>query len=135
MDSTPLSVSQATKHVMLDTARWARTLAFIMLVGVSLSALFFLLSLIASRKDMDGFFGVFAFLVSAITIAAHIYPLRQLFNYRNHMRLANLHDDSAELHLAALCIRNFFRYIVIAIIICIVLYMLIFIAMLLLVGF
>jgi len=135
MQNTELNIDPETSRILKDTSRWTNILAMIVLIGVSLSALTFLLFVAFSRATYtNGFYGVFAAGISALTIGAHIYPLVQLFNYRKHIRLATSTNNSDELHKAVMCIRNFFRYIVIAVLICIGLYLLVMLLMMLLMG-
>lgn len=129
MENAGLTIDTNSLLLLLKTARWTMMLAIIMLIGMFIGGLVFLILLLADFTDIAGssdnsmgmaviVYGIFVVLL----IGVHLYPAVQLINYRTHIKAAAETNDNERLYKALTCISNFFRYVVIAIITCTVLY-------------
>lgn len=130
-----------TKSTLLDLARWATILAvigIIFTVGVVGSGLMFVLFLIAEHSSLESQLGQAAMLLfvgaSILCIAFNIYPIYILLRYAKGIKNAINQNDQKVFNKSIARLRNFFRYMVIGIIVSIVLYVFALLALAIAIG-
>lgn len=123
MNSKERIIKEDSILALLNIARWTRILVVMIIASLSIGTLIFLLFLFVDLADiraandralnnMLAFYTAFV----VISVGVNIYPIKLLMDYRKHIKSAATTDDGEDLHKAIICLRNLFRYVVLAII-------------------
>lgn len=126
---TGIGLEINTQNTFLDLGRWTTILGvmcIVVMAGVSfiLAILLFANAMDVAKLDDSYTTGAYVacMIMMCVVIGMNIYPIYALFKYSSGIKTAIATNDKQLFHTSVLYLRNFFRYIVVAAIVFVCLY-------------